>query len=259
MITAVSELAQWVAQSLASLVEDETLPMSERHEAGKRLIDAFRFETRLLKSHIDAGDEEAFARGWERAGTWGQYWQPQSAVDEARMWVEVAAGSAQAREAEASLQRAEASLAMRDQLAAERYWGMFMLGAWLLQRYQQGEVKEELWTRLYPYLLGVFDGGTEGLSAAVADMHLQGRTAELDEWEVEAMEIRGPTTITRSAMAESALRWAVLLLLQRTAPGQQPQVAFREPFEHVAPTLLKDVSDFEAEAAPGRRCRWATR
>ena len=253
VITAVSELAQWVAQSLASLVEDETLPLSARREAGERLIDAFRFETRLLKSHIDAGDEEAFVGGWERAASWGQYWQPQSAVDEARMWVSVAAGDSQAREAQASLQRAEASLAMRDDLAAERDWGTFMLGAWLLQRYQQGEVKEEVWTRLYPYLLGPFDGGAQGLSAAVADMHLQGRVAELDEWEVEAMEIRGPTTITRSPVTASALRWAVLLLLHRTAPGKQPEVAFREPVEHVAPTLLEHVSDFGAEAA-----RWET-
>ena len=253
MITAVSELAQWVAQTLATVVEDETLPLTARREAGARLIDAFRFETRLLKAHIDAGDEEAFVATWERAASWGQYWQPQSAVDDARMWVSVAADSAHKREAQASLERAEASLAMRDDLATERDWGAFMLGAWLLQRYQQGEVKEEIWTRLYPYLLGPFDGGTEGLSYAVADMHLHGRVAELDEWEMSAMEIRGPTTFTRSAQTESALRWAALLLLHRTAPGQQPHLAFREPVESVAPTLLKDISDFEADAA-----RWET-
>ena len=209
-----------VLMILSASLEDASLDAQIRSDAGSQLQDAFGFEIDLMRLHIDAQDIPSFRAAWDRLQEWGQYWSPE--LDPAPIAQELAARLAEARE-----------------------WGFFNLGAWLLRGYRRGDLTQQTWEDINPYLLGVF-GSIENLTAKVVEMDLgSDRISRLNQWDLSRTDLR-TTVRVEAPVSEDALRWTALLLLRRTDPAGQPTLEFGEPIEYVAEQLRARVNEFTA-------------
>lgn len=150
----IPELARHLMQTVQSRLQDESLSIERRLAGAPLLRQVFRFQTRLLKMHVDSGDVPAFKDTWDAFVDWARQWAPEADVDDAQFELSVAQDDRQRRRAERVLDLARTVASAKAKLVATRDWNLLNLGAWILLRYRVGELGRAAWEQLLSYVVG---------------------------------------------------------------------------------------------------------
>lgn len=246
-------LARPVMQALQGRLQNESLTLERRLTAVPLLRRLFKFHTLLLKMHVDTGDVGAFRDTWEEMVTWAQHWEPEHDVDELEFALSVTQNDRQRRKLERDLDLAREIAAAKAELVEARDWNMLNLGAWMLQRYQAGELDQAVWEQLLTYVVGVF-GSFDDLAAAASELSLgMDRMALLHEWDMSSRLDRvRPGAVVTGGSRSTEMLWLTLLLLRGTPAARVPHLTLAGPApELVGQELLNAVALVE-----GGHQRW---
>lgn len=249
LIREIPTLANHVVTQLQGRLQDESLPLTRRLSAVPLLHQVFRFQTRLLRTHIDAADVPAFRDTWADVVDWAPNWTPEHDVEDAEFTFSTSRSEHDRHSAKRALDTARAVSKAKAELTATRDWGSLMLGAWALQRYESGALDREAWEQLLAYIVGPF-GSFTGLSDAISEVwDVDGPVKELENWELDDRLARSRRrTWVGTNARENVFRWAVLLLLRRTSSAAVPDLTLTgvDP-SFFADKLREALSSVESE------------
>jgi hypothetical protein len=227
------------------LLEDLDRPLSLRLAAQPGLELLFRHQIRVLKHYLDAGSTDRFIAAWRHWVEWAKYWAPEQDVDDLELQVQTTTGREHQRAA-AEFESANALLNAQTAMEQERDRLMHALGAWALERKQQGKLDAATWDALVPYLVGAASDA-HAAAGLLRSVWSSLKVDMLESWQREAWD--GQPGWQPADTRLVARFWATILLV-RGMPTEGPatQIDLGSLAPQLGPEVLGDIGRIESES-----------
>lgn len=256
--------AQAVAHEQYRL-EDSDLTLEARLATLPALSALLEHQVRILKQHLDAEDVEEFRYAWKGWQDWAKHWEPENAVEDLELRLEIENRPAGRRAAERELEGARALLKAKRELDRGRSFLVHALGTWAVLRLKEGELKKETWEALVPQLSAAAPSAT-----VVADLlrtpYTNDKLRMVEQWQLT--DAPGETGWRPPDVRIAGQFWATLLLI-RTMPAEPenlPEIELGSSAPQLGPQVKEKIALFEREeqkwgaaidAPIDRRCQQA--
>jgi hypothetical protein len=223
----------------------EDAPLKQRLAAQPGLRLLFRHQLEVMRLYLDTGQEERFVRAWGHWVQWAEHWHPEHDVDNLELQTTLGNREQQGQAAR-ELEVARRLLEAKRGLEEERAHFMFSLGAWALQRRQQGKLPVDQWLRLVPYFVGAAPTADAALRL-LRSLWTPDQLSLLDSWQLDDPDTE-PGWRPPGLRAAAGLWSAVLLLRGVPLQGPTPPLELGPAATDIGRALLARLDQIAADA-----------
>ena len=235
------ELTKYAVMDGQSLLEDVDLAMDARLRPVDDLKRLMSHQVELMRAQVERKDVAGFTKVWDTWVQWARHWNPEDVVEDLELQERIVSGEQKTR-VRWALEDARRVVDAKRELEAHRAWMFFQLGAWFGLLHLRGELSDDSWRQLVPYVAGPYSG-----DAQLSPMLIRATGAApsvLENW-----EMREPRTATTWGVDMRLVggKWAAVLLARAAARDGSLDLDFGSAAQAVGDALRRQLSSVREE------------